>query len=91
MSGADLIARAKTGSGKTLAFAIPVIEKILAAQEPGARRQRLPQCLVLAPTRELAKQVRSPAGPEPPPLPSLLPSLLCVLETGSTILGHSSP
>ncbi|KAL4420664.1 hypothetical protein ABPG75_010320 [Micractinium tetrahymenae] len=57
MRGADLIARAKTGSGKTLAFAIPVIEKILAAVEPGARRQRLPQCLVLAPTRELAKQV----------------------------------
>lgn len=56
MSGVDLIARAKTGSGKTLAFAIPVIEKIMAA-EPAGRKQRLPQCLVLAPTRELAKQV----------------------------------
>jgi hypothetical protein len=52
MRGADLIARAKTGSGKTLAFAIPVIEKILAGP-----RLRKPQCLVLAPTRELAKQV----------------------------------
>lgn len=71
MSGSDLIARAKTGSGKTLAFAIPVIEKILASQEPGARRQRLPQCLVLAPTRELAKQVRTAQASLPPaPLPA---------------------
>ncbi|EFN52705.1 hypothetical protein CHLNCDRAFT_36787, partial [Chlorella variabilis] len=53
MRGADLIARAKTGSGKTLAFAIPIIEKIMA----GPRNLRKPQCLVLAPTRELAKQV----------------------------------
>ncbi|KAI7840607.1 hypothetical protein COHA_005757 [Chlorella ohadii] len=53
MAGHDLIARAKTGSGKTLAFAIPVIEKILA----GPKASGKPQCLVLAPTRELAKQV----------------------------------
>jgi ATP-dependent RNA helicase DDX21 len=58
MSGLDLIARAKTGSGKTLAFAIPVIEKILV----GPRGTRKPQCLVLAPTRELAKQVRRAVG-----------------------------
>ncbi|PRW21064.1 glutamate--cysteine chloroplastic isoform A [Chlorella sorokiniana] len=53
MAGHDLIARAKTGSGKTLAFAIPVIEKILA----GPKATGKAQCLVLAPTRELAKQV----------------------------------
>ena len=40
-------------AGKTLAFAIPVIEKILA----GPKASGKPQCLVLAPTRELAKQV----------------------------------
>ena len=67
MEGADLIARAKTGSGKTLAFALPVIEKILAGRE-GVRPShgRPPQCLVLAPTRELAKQVEkelAQAGP----------------------------
>lgn len=58
MDGSDLIARARTGSGKTLAFALPVVEKILEARG-GARGQhgRLPQCIVLAPTRELAKQV----------------------------------
>eukprot|EP00887_Chlorella_sp_A99_P007182 scaffold2.g7182.t1 len=68
MDGADLIARARTGSGKTLAFSLPVIEKILAAREgsPRARGARLPQCIVLAPTRELAKQVeREMAGAGP--------------------------
>lgn len=62
MAGTDLIARAKTGSGKTLAFALPVIEKIMANRAQGdiqgvKGRGRPPQCLVLAPTRELAKQV----------------------------------
>jgi ATP-dependent RNA helicase DDX21 len=58
MAGRDLIARARTGSGKTLAFALPVIEKIIAARA-GARpeRGRPPVCIVLTPTRELAKQV----------------------------------
>jgi hypothetical protein len=58
MDGADLIARAKTGSGKTLAFALPVVEKILASRDGRkGERGRAPQCIVLAPTRELAKQV----------------------------------
>lgn len=60
MAGSDLIVRAKTGSGKTLAFALPVVEKIMARQGEIASkstRGRAPQCLVLAPTRELAKQV----------------------------------
>jgi ATP-dependent RNA helicase RhlE len=47
----DLIACAQTGTGKTAAYLIPVIEKI--SQHP----QSTPQCLVLAPTRELAKQI----------------------------------
>lgn len=57
-AGKDLIARAKTGSGKTLAFALPVVEKIM-AQRGDARggRGRAPLCIVLTPTRELAKQV----------------------------------
>ncbi|KAI8102875.1 hypothetical protein M9434_005667 [Picochlorum sp. BPE23] len=56
--GKDVVARAKTGSGKTLAFALPVIERI--GDSYGSERKprgRAPQCLVLAPTRELAKQV----------------------------------
>lgn len=56
--GRDVVARAKTGSGKTLAFALPVVEKIIDSLDiQGKTRGRAPQCLVLAPTRELAKQV----------------------------------
>ena len=52
-AGRDLIGRARTGSGKTLAFALPVVEKLMARKT----KPRSPGCIVLAPTRELAKQV----------------------------------
>ncbi|CAO2814158.1 unnamed protein product [Amaranthus hypochondriacus] len=56
MQGRDMIGRAKTGTGKTLAFGIPILDKITRHNEnigPG----RDPLALVLAPTRELARQV----------------------------------
>ncbi|WOL15790.1 DEAD-box ATP-dependent RNA helicase 3, chloroplastic-like isoform X1 [Canna indica] len=60
LEGRDLIARAKTGTGKTLAFGIPIIKR-LTEDDEGRKRSRLsgrlPRFLVLAPTRELAKQV----------------------------------
>ncbi|ESW17065.1 hypothetical protein PHAVU_007G207200 [Phaseolus vulgaris] len=62
LEGRDIIARAKTGTGKTLAFGIPIL-KGLTADEDGheqnshRRHGNLPKALVLAPTRELAKQV----------------------------------
>ncbi|XP_043709196.1 DEAD-box ATP-dependent RNA helicase 3, chloroplastic-like [Telopea speciosissima] len=60
LEGRDIIARAKTGTGKTLAFGIPII-KCLTVDGEGLRLSRrlgrLPRFLVLAPTRELAKQV----------------------------------
>ncbi|XP_017228720.1 DEAD-box ATP-dependent RNA helicase 3, chloroplastic [Daucus carota subsp. sativus] len=61
LEGKDLIARAKTGTGKTLAFGIPIIKRLTEDdQERGSqRRSRLPRALVLAPTRELAKQVEN--------------------------------
>ncbi len=49
-NGRDLIGQAQTGTGKTAAFGIPLVEKL----DPSLR---LPQALVLTPTRELAKQV----------------------------------
>ena len=52
--GKDLIASSKTGSGKTLAFLLPAVHRILTTQ-PLSRRD--PRVLILAPTRELAKQV----------------------------------
>ncbi|BBN05938.1 ATP-dependent RNA helicase DDX21 [Marchantia polymorpha subsp. ruderalis] len=60
MEGKDLIGRAKTGTGKTLAFGIPIINRIVRENQENrtARRSgRAPRALVLAPTRELAKQV----------------------------------
>ena len=48
--GRDLIVQAITGSGKTGAFGLPIVELI----NP---EQRAVQALILAPTRELARQV----------------------------------
>ena len=58
LEGRDIIARAKTGTGKTLAFGIPIIKGLTDDEQGSFRRSgRLPKVLVLAPTRELAKQV----------------------------------
>eukprot|EP01023_Acetabularia_acetabulum_P015209 TRINITY_DN17375_c1_g1_i1.p2 TRINITY_DN17375_c1_g1~~TRINITY_DN17375_c1_g1_i1.p2 ORF type:complete len:779 (+),score=193.76 TRINITY_DN17375_c1_g1_i1:91-2337(+) len=58
MQGRDLLCRAKTGSGKTLAFALPVIESLIKEDlKTRPERGRAPRCAILAPTRELAKQV----------------------------------
>ncbi len=50
MEGRDVVGLAQTGTGKTAAFALPVLARI-------DSRERSPQALVLAPTRELALQV----------------------------------
>ena len=52
LSGNDMIGQAQTGTGKTAAYAIPVLEKILAATPT-----KDIQTVVLSPTRELAMQV----------------------------------
>ncbi|RLN29705.1 hypothetical protein C2845_PM05G02000 [Panicum miliaceum] len=56
MQGKDMVGRAKTGTGKTLAFGIPIMDAIIRHNDkykPG----KFPLAIVLAPTRELAKQV----------------------------------
>lgn len=56
MQGRDMIGRARTGTGKTLAFGIPIMDKIIKFnQQHGQGRN--PLALILAPTRELARQV----------------------------------
>uniref|UniRef100_A0A0D6R213 RNA helicase n=1 Tax=Araucaria cunninghamii TaxID=56994 RepID=A0A0D6R213_ARACU len=60
LEGRDIIGRAKTGTGKTLAFGIPIIKQLTEENEENnmlRRLRKLPRALVLAPTRELAKQV----------------------------------
>lgn len=50
LQGRDIIGQAQTGTGKTAAFALPLISDL-------DIKQKDPQLLVLAPTRELAIQV----------------------------------
>ena len=50
LEGADVLGQAQTGTGKTAAFALPILARL-------DIKQKLPQVLVLAPTRELAIQV----------------------------------
>jgi len=50
LEGRDIIGQAQTGTGKTAAFALPILSSI-------DLKQKDPQVLVLAPTRELAIQV----------------------------------
>ncbi len=50
MAGRDVLGQAQTGTGKTAAFALPILTRI-------DLKQKDPQALVLAPTRELAIQV----------------------------------
>ncbi|MQL89232.1 hypothetical protein Taro_021802 [Colocasia esculenta] len=56
MQGRDMIGRARTGTGKTLAFGIPIMDKTIKFNEKNGRGVN-PLALVLAPTRELARQV----------------------------------
>merc|ERR1719427_1762293 len=59
MSGQDVIGIAKTGSGKTLAFLLPAIVHINA--QPLLKPGDGPIVLILAPTRELAVQIKGEA------------------------------
>ena len=54
LSGNDIVASSKTGSGKTLAFLVPCVHRLLTSR---ALTRKDPRVLILAPTRELAKQV----------------------------------
>jgi ATP-dependent RNA helicase DeaD len=50
LQGRHVVGLAQTGTGKTAAFAVPILSRL----DP---KQKAPQALVLAPTRELALQV----------------------------------
>jgi superfamily II DNA/RNA helicase len=52
LEGADVSGKAPTGSGKTLAFGLPTLVNV---ERASARK---PKALMLAPTRELAEQIK---------------------------------
>lgn len=53
LEGRDLLAVAQTGTGKTAAYLLPVIERLVNDNYP----QDNVNCVVMAPTRELAQQI----------------------------------
>jgi ATP-dependent RNA helicase DeaD len=50
LEGRDILGQAQTGTGKTAAFALPILSRL-------DLKKKVPQALVLVPTRELAIQV----------------------------------
>jgi superfamily II DNA/RNA helicase len=65
LEGGDIVFRSATGTGKTFAYLLPVLQKILASDAAGEEadteevKARFPEVLILAPTIELAAQIKS--------------------------------
>jgi superfamily II DNA/RNA helicase len=57
LAGKDISGKAPTGSGKTLAFGLPLLARV---EKAGRNR---PRALILAPTRELAEQIKRDLTP----------------------------
>lgn len=61
LSGRDILGRGRTGSGKTLAFVLPVLARLGSPRCPAVGCR--PRALILAPTRELARQIHQVIEP----------------------------
>jgi len=55
LEGRDILGLAQTGTGKTAAFGLPLLERLVSTRG----RSRDPRVLIVAPTRELASQIRA--------------------------------
>lgn len=64
LAGNDVVGLAQTGTGKTAAFAIPILSRLDV-------ERKVPQALILAPTRELALQVAEAFGKYSAHIPGL--------------------
>lgn len=53
LEGRDILACAQTGTGKTAAYLLPIIDKLA----DGGYPENAVNCIVMAPTRELAQQI----------------------------------
>ncbi len=61
LAGRDVLGRGRTGSGKTYAFLLPLVARLVANPKP--RQAKRPRALVLAPTRELVRQIEASLAP----------------------------
>jgi ATP-dependent RNA helicase RhlB len=59
LAGKDVAGQAQTGTGKTAAFLITIFTRLLKKppQQPKTRERAGPRSLIIAPTRELARQI----------------------------------
>jgi superfamily II DNA/RNA helicase len=57
LAGKDVCGKAPTGSGKTIAFGLPLLARVDKA------KPSRPRALILAPTRELAEQIKKELAP----------------------------
>ncbi|XP_063278377.1 probable ATP-dependent RNA helicase DDX4 [Prinia subflava] len=59
LAGRDLMACAQTGSGKTAAFLVPVVAQMMrdGVTASSFKEQQEPECIIIAPTRELVNQI----------------------------------
>ena len=57
LSGKDVAGQAQTGTGKTAAFLITLFTRLLENPKPRRKGRVAPRALVIAPTRELARQI----------------------------------
>ena len=60
LTGRDVAGQAQTGTGKTAAFLVTVITRLLSLQEK--KSDGLPSAIIVAPTRELSRQIYEEAG-----------------------------
>uniref|UniRef100_A0A8V0YPY3 RNA helicase n=1 Tax=Gallus gallus TaxID=9031 RepID=A0A8V0YPY3_CHICK len=58
-AGRDLMSCAQTGSGKTAAFLLPIVDRMMkdGVTASAFQKQQEPQCIIVAPTRELINQI----------------------------------
>ncbi|XP_032061489.1 probable ATP-dependent RNA helicase DDX4 [Aythya fuligula] len=59
LAGRDLMACAQTGSGKTAAFLLPIVAQMMrdGVTASSFKKQQEPECIIVAPTRELINQI----------------------------------
>ena len=60
LTGRDVAGQAQTGTGKTAAFLVTVITRLLSVNEK--KENGLPSAIIVAPTRELSRQIYEEAG-----------------------------